>query len=203
MGGAGAHGGGRSQTSFGCPWHRIPSAQPGGRWPLGRGALHRHGFPAGLLSALSRLCEVLSALGARAVSQSDQRQYPGCAPRPLSPTATRPGRIVVVTGLAREARIAASPAVHTLVGGGDEAALSAGLTRAVAQGAQAIISFGIAGGLDTTLAPGACLLGSPVSVGLVLLCTDVIWNKRLLAVLPRLGIAQIARCGLPEALRRT
>ncbi len=117
----------------------------------------------------------------------------------MSPTATGPGRIVVVTGLAREARIAASPAVHTLVGGGDEAALSAELTRAVVQGAEAIISFGIAGGLEPTLAPGACIVGSAVSVGPARWRTDVLWSKRLLAALPGAVFAEIAGVDHPAA----
>jgi adenosylhomocysteine nucleosidase len=117
----------------------------------------------------------------------------------VSPTATGPGRIVAVTGLAREARIAASPDVHTVIGGGDEAALSAELKQVVAQGAQGIISFGIAGGLDPALAPGTCIVGSAVSMGPARWRTDVLWSKRLLAALPGAVFAEIAGIDHPAA----
>ena len=41
---------------------------------LERAALHRDGFPARVLSALPRLCEILPALGAGALPQSQERQ---------------------------------------------------------------------------------------------------------------------------------
>ena len=49
-------------------------AHAGRRRLLGRGALHRDRFPARVLSALPRLCEILPALGAGALSQSQERQ---------------------------------------------------------------------------------------------------------------------------------
>ena len=117
----------------------------------------------------------------------------------MSPSATGPGRIIAVTGLSREARIAASPDVHAVIGGGDEAALSAELKRVVAQGAQGIISFGIAGGLDPALAPGACIVGSAATLGPARWRTDVLWSKRLLAALPGAVFAEIAGIDHPAA----
>ncbi len=49
--------------------------QPRRRRLLGRTALHRDRFPARVLSALPRLCEILPALGDGALPQSQARQY--------------------------------------------------------------------------------------------------------------------------------
>jgi hopanoid-associated phosphorylase len=117
----------------------------------------------------------------------------------VSPTATGPGRIIAVLGLAREARIAASPAVYPIIGGGDEAGLSAELKRVVGQGAQGIISFGIAGGLDPSLAPGACIVGSAATLGPARWRTDVLWSRNLLAALPGAVFAEVAGVDHPAA----
>ena len=53
---------------------RLSAGDAGGSRPLERGALHRDGFSARLLSALSRLCEILPAMGARALPQLAARQ---------------------------------------------------------------------------------------------------------------------------------
>jgi adenosylhomocysteine nucleosidase len=117
----------------------------------------------------------------------------------VNPTASGPARIVAVVGLAREARIAANPVVHAVIGGGDEAGLAGALERAVAQGARAIVSFGIAGGLDPSLAPGACIVGSAASMGQARWRTDTHWAKKLLAALPGAIFAEIAGVDRPAA----
>ena len=81
----------------------------------------------------------------------------------MSASPTGPGRIIAVVGLAREARIAAGPGVHCLVGGGDGERLAADLEHAASEGARAILSFGIAGGLDPILLPGAYVIGTAVT----------------------------------------
>jgi adenosylhomocysteine nucleosidase len=110
-----------------------------------------------------------------------------------------PGRILAVVGLAREARIAASPAVHPVVGGGDALQLSAKLERAVAQGARAIVSFGIAGGLDPSLRPGACIVGSAATMGAARWPSDPGWAGKLVAGLPGAILAEVAGADHPVA----
>ncbi|WP_147046610.1 phosphorylase family protein, partial [Methylobacterium gnaphalii] len=72
--------------------------------------------------------------------------------------------VLAVAGLAREARIAAGEGVETVQAGGRPAALRDRL--AVLRGApyRAVISFGIAGGLDPSLAPGDVVIGTAVVV---------------------------------------
>ncbi len=66
--------------------------------------------------------------------------------------------------------------MRALAGGGNAAALGAALERALARGASAVLSFGIAGGLDAELACGAWLIaGAVVTPG------------RALAVRPSVG----------------
>jgi hypothetical protein len=69
--------------------------------------------------------------------------------------------IVAVTGLVKEARIAAGPGVRAIVGGGRVPALVAALERELALGACAVISFGIAGGLAKK-SPGTWLVGRAI-----------------------------------------
>jgi len=59
----------------------------------------------------------------------------------------------IVTGLAAEARMAAGLG-RVEVGGGFPAGAEAAASRLVAQGATALLSFGLAGGLDPALRPG-------------------------------------------------
>ena len=73
-----------------------------------------------------------------------------------------PGPVVAVTGLAIEARIAAGPGVHALAGGGDTKQLAAALESEIARGANAVISFGIAGGLVENIVPGTWLVARAI-----------------------------------------
>lgn len=117
----------------------------------------------------------------------------------MSLSSSGPGRIIAVVGLAREARIAVGPAVYAVIGGGNETGLTAALERAAAQGAQAIISFGIAGGLDPSLAAGACIVGSAAIMGAARWRTDGLWAKKLLAALPGSIFAEVAGVDHPVA----
>jgi hopanoid-associated phosphorylase len=108
-------------------------------------------------------------------------------------------RVIAVVGLAREARIAEGEGVHAVIGGGDEAGLSDALRRALRQGAAGIVSFGISGGLDPALKPGACIVGSAVSLGRERWRTDAAWSKRLLAALPLAQFAEVTGIGHPAA----
>ena len=78
--------------------------------------------------------------------------------------------IGVVVGLEAEARLARRLGVPVEIGGGHAEGALAAASRLVARGVSGLVSFGLAGGLDPALAPGAILV-PPV----VLLETDC-WN---------------------------
>ena len=69
--------------------------------------------------------------------------------------------MIVVVGMAFEARIAAGLGVP-IVCGGDGQHLAASLARAMAAGCGGLISFGVAGGLAPHLKPGNCVIGSGI-----------------------------------------
>ena len=75
-----------------------------------------------------------------------------------------PASLGILTGLAAEARLA-RPLGHVLAGGGDAAGALASAERLVAEGATALLSFGLAGGLDPALAPGAIVVPRAVLAG--------------------------------------
>lgn len=67
-----------------------------------------------------------------------------------------------VTGLAAEARIAARFGYPAQAGGGTPAGAKAAANRLIGAGATALVSFGLAGGLDPALCPGTVILPSTV-----------------------------------------
>ena len=67
----------RRRSSGGGARHRLSHRAARRRRFLERAALHRDGFPARVLSALPRLCEILPALGPGALPQSQERQCAG------------------------------------------------------------------------------------------------------------------------------
>jgi adenosylhomocysteine nucleosidase len=70
--------------------------------------------------------------------------------------------IGVVVGLAAEARIARRLGWPVAVGGGTSSCAKLADRRLVNDGARALVSFGLAGGLDPALAPGAIIVPSAV-----------------------------------------
>ena len=102
-------------------------------------------------------------------------------PVDLSPS-MNPGSIVVVAGLAFEARLAAATGARVCHGRG--AILRTALARAVGEDCAGIISFGIAGGLDPRLVAGAPVVASAVIDGEDAFATDRRWTSRLLAIFP-------------------
>ncbi len=70
--------------------------------------------------------------------------------------------LLVVTGLAREARVAEGAGVTTLCSGGDSLRLSDMLRDVDPAAHFGVISFGIAGGLHPELEPGDLVLGASV-----------------------------------------
>lgn len=80
-------------------------------------------------------------------------------PRPMiDPTAP----VLAVTGLARERRIASGPGVEAVGAGGDPARLRILLDGRTPPRCRAVISFGIAGGLDPALKPGDVVVGTGI-----------------------------------------
>lgn len=97
--------------------------------------------------------------------------------------------MIIVVGLAFEARIAAGPGVHVICSG-DGRNLAAKLTAAIADarrlvhGCPGIISFGVAGGLAPHLLPGTCVVGSAVLSGSNRMPTSYEWSRKLLHTIP-------------------
>ena len=71
--------------------------------------------------------------------------------------------VLAVTGLAREARLAAGPGITTIWAGGDAARLRAMLSARMQPNCRAVVSIGIAGGLDPTLVPGDVIVATGVA----------------------------------------
>jgi len=92
--------------------------------------------------------------------------------------------VVAVTGLDVEARIAAGPGVRTLAGGGDLPRLAIALDDALARGAAAIISFGIAGGLHASAVPGTWIVANAVVTSTSRWGVDAHWAAALARSLP-------------------
>ncbi len=112
--------------------------------------------------------------------------------------------MIVVVGLAFEARIAAGPGLHVICGGNGKN-LPATISAAIADGCRGLLSFGVAGGLDPALQPGTCVIGSAVLSGKRRMPTDDPWSQRLLQTIPNpvhgtlLGVPAPIAC--PDAKR--
>ena len=91
--------------------------------------------------------------------------------------------MIVVVGMAFEARIAESLGVP-VVCGGDGQNLAVSLVRAMAAGCGGLISFGVAGGLAPELKPGSCVIGSAILDGEQERQTDARWAQRLMRIIP-------------------
>lgn len=97
--------------------------------------------------------------------------------------------MIVVVGLAFEARIAAGPGIRVICSGGGHN-LAALLSHAIAEargfpeGCRGLISFGVAGGLAPYLDPGACVVGSAILSGTTRIATDRQWSEKLLQTIP-------------------
>lgn len=89
----------------------------------------------------------------------------------------------IVVGLEAEARIARRLRLPVEVGGGGEAGASAAAYRLIGRGVRNLVSFGLAGGLDPSLKPGAIVVPD------VILSLDGHWpaDPRLAASLGRIG----------------
>ena len=83
---------------------------------------------------------------------------------PDGPTIGR--SVLVATGLSLEARIAAGPGVVTLCSGGDPNRLRSLLSTVDPHALRAVVSFGLAGGLDPALRAGDLLIATDVIAGI-------------------------------------
>jgi len=90
-----------------------------------------------------------------------------------------PGSVTIIVGFAAEARVARLLVRPVLIGGGTSAGAEAAARAAVSSGATALISFGLAGGLDPALRPGALLVPDSILVGEERLLTDLDLSRRL------------------------
>src|SRR5690349_24700196 len=72
-------------------------------------------------------------------------------------------KLVAVTGLAAEAAIARRAGLAAVCGGGDRAVTEAAIARAIADGAEALLSFGIAGALAPGLRSGTIVIADRVA----------------------------------------
>lgn len=91
--------------------------------------------------------------------------------------------MIVVVGMAFEARIAAGLGVPVICGG-DGHNLATSLARAMAAGCGGLISFGVAGGLAPDLKPGTCVIGSAILDDEEQRPTDARWAQRLMRIIP-------------------
>jgi hopanoid-associated phosphorylase len=113
--------------------------------------------------------------------------------------------VIVVTGLAFEARIAAGPGVRVVCQ--QNTTLAATLEAVVAQGCRGLVSFGTAGGLIDALRPGSWIVARAVSsidepghagrVPLRRYETNAQWSQALLQTLERADHGDIAGVASP------
>jgi adenosylhomocysteine nucleosidase len=110
--------------------------------------------------------------------------------------AARPA-IIAVTGLAKEARIAAGPGVRAIAGGGNARRLADALERELALGARAVISFGIAGGLVEDVASGTWLVARTIVTPNARWRCDEAWSRALAECLPESTAVDLAGVDAP------
>jgi adenosylhomocysteine nucleosidase len=106
--------------------------------------------------------------------------------------------MIVVVGLAFEARIAAGPGVQVICSG-DGRNLANSLASAVREGCAGLISFGVAGGLHPDLHPGDCIVASAVLSGGKRLPTDRGWSRNLIETVPGAALGVLVGVHAPVA----
>jgi hopanoid-associated phosphorylase len=105
--------------------------------------------------------------------------------------------VVVVTGLVAEAHVADLPPGRTIAGGADPIRLEAELSRAIADGAEAVLSFGLAAGLEAGRAAGTVVIPAEVVSGNDRYATDPRWSARMRAALGNADRRPVAGVGAP------
>src|ERR1700754_5086120 len=104
--------------------------------------------------------------------------------------------VLVVTGVAREAKIAAGPGVETICSGGSPARLRGQLGAQQPEGLTAAISFGIAGGLNPGLASGHVVVADAVVAEDKRHAADVPIADALIRALSEVGGLRILRASI-------
>src|SRR4051812_22354900 len=179
MGLAWIDGSGRGRQPGGRPRRGVPKSHTDRERAVGRAALHGYRLSAGVLLALSWLLEVLSALGAGAVSKLEKHQQQGGRGRDVTLRAgaaaivdnsvdrnsNDPRPVLIVTGLVQEARIAAGPGMIVICSSSDPQQLRALLATLDSSTFRGVISFGVAGGLDPSLRSGDVVVATEVLAG--------------------------------------
>lgn len=107
--------------------------------------------------------------------------------------------VIVVTGMAFEARIARGKGVEVVYAARADL-LERALSAAVARGCSGIVSFGTAGGLAPDLAPGTLIVGEAVEGPFGRIETDRAWADRLAAALSTGPLTARLRRGLVAAV---
>ena len=92
--------------------------------------------------------------------------------------------MLVVTGVAREAKIAAGPGVETICSGGSPARLRSLLARYDPSGITTVMSFGIAGGLNPALISGHVVVADAVLSETGRWAADIAITNALVRALP-------------------
>ena len=87
--------------------------------------------------------------------------------------------VLVVTGLLAEARIASGPGVAIICRGNRQEPLRDRIPRGTNDRFRAVISFGVAGGLDPALAPGRIIIARQLIRGSKRLATDAALTRHL------------------------
>ena len=94
-------------------------------------------------------------------------------------------RVLAVTGIAREARIAAGPGIVAICCGANPDRLRAGLAAIDASALRAVVSFGLAGGLDPVLRRGNVVVATQITAGGHTWQTDPVLTRTLADALSR------------------
>ena len=82
--------------------------------------------------------------------------------------------------------------MRAIAGGGASDELEDQLWRAIAEGGEALISFGLAAGLAPDLTAGSCIVGREVVHGGMCYSTNLMWASRLKTAIARAEMARIA-----------
>ena len=106
--------------------------------------------------------------------------------------------MIVVVGLAFEARIAAGPGIQVICSG-DGRHLGRSLAAAVRENCGGLVSFGVAGGLDPDLQPGDCIVASAILSGNSRMPTDPAWSQNLIDTVPNATLGLLAGVPVPVA----
>jgi adenosylhomocysteine nucleosidase len=128
-------------------------------------------------------------------------------------SAIDPRPVLIVTGLAQEARIAAGPGMTVICSSSDPRQLRALLTVFDPSTIRGVISFGVAGGLDPTLKSGDVVVATEVLsgdtrwlAGLALndeLLTSVAWGRRRVIRGGLAGVEQVVAARASKAALRS